>query len=250
MLREIQFQWDRLADTPPTVRAAYPYHLPPYQGLESIEITGPVTFFVGENGTGKSTLLEGIAKLCNFPSSGGETGGDEHSGEQSFPLADVLRLSWMPKINRGFFLRAETFYNFASLLDQRVDDPDFNGDPYARYGGRPMHVQSHGESFLSLFQNRFHEKGLYLLDEPEAALSVLRQLAFLRLIKQMTETRNAQFLICTHSPILLGFPGAQIYSFDTSPLSPIRYEDTEHYSVTRAFITRRKDVLRDLFAAD
>lgn len=243
-LREIQFLWDRVTDEQ---RASYPVQLPAYQGIESIEINGPVTFFVGENGTGKSTLLEAVAALCDFPTSGGEVMADEHSETETFPLQDMLRLSWMPKVRAGFFMRAETYYNFASLLDRRLKDPDFRANPYARYGGKSLHQQSHGESFLKMFETRFSEKGVYLLDEPEAALSPVRQLSFLRLMKQMADTGNAQFIICTHSPILLGYPGAEIFTFDRSPLQRAEYEETEHYAVTRYFLNNRQEVLRELF---
>ncbi|MCX7568363.1 AAA family ATPase [Tumebacillus sp. DT12] len=243
-LREIQFLWERVTDEQ---RAQYPVHLPAYQGVESMEINGAVTFFVGENGTGKSTLLEAIAALCEFPTGGGEVLADEHSVSEPFPLQDMLRLSWMPKVRTGFFMRAETYYNFASLLDERMRDPDFAADPYARYGGKSLHKQSHGESFLKMFETRFSEKGLYLLDEPEAALSPVRQLSFLRLMKQMADTGKAQFIICTHSPILLGYPGAEIFTFDRSPLQRAEYEETEHYTVTRYFLNNRQEVLRELF---
>jgi len=250
-LHEVHFLWERLAEEQ-EFRRSYPFHLPAYQGIESIRFEKPVTFFVGENGSGKSTLIEAMAALCEFPSSGGERQADEHSQVQEFPLQRILRLSWMPKINNGFFLRSETYFNFASLLDQRRRDPDFVGDPYSRYGGKSLHEQSHGESFITLFQSRFQEKrkAIYLLDEPEAALSPMRQLAFLRLMKGLTDSGRAQFIICTHSPILLGFPDAQIYTFDAAPLQPILYEETEHYAVTKYFLNQRERVLGDLFQED
>jgi predicted ATPase len=246
-LREIQFLWDRLSDKQKHI---YPANLPAYQGLERLRLDKPVTFFVGENGTGKSTLLEAIASLCGFPTSGGEPGGDELGEWERFPLADVLRLSWFPKMNRGFFLRSETYHNFGGLLERRLRDPDFDADPYERYGGRSLFEQSHGESFIKMFQSRLKEKGIYLLDEPEAALSPTRQLGFLRLLHAMAESGRAQFLICTHSPILLGYPGAEIFSFDGAPVSPVSYEETEHYAVTRYFLNNRQKVLDELFQGE
>ncbi len=245
-LRDIQFLWDRV---PSRERRGYPFHLPAYQGLERLELHQPITFFIGENGTGKSTLLEAIASLCEFPKSGGEMQAEEHSEAHDFPLDQVLRLSWMPKVRNGFFLRSETFYNFATLLERRERDIDFMGNPYGRYGGKSLHQRSHGESFLALFQNRFQERGnaIYLLDEPEAALSPMRQLTFLRVMKTLVDTKRAQFIICTHSPILLGYPGADIFSFDEAPIRKVAYEDTPHYTVTKSFMNRRDVMLRELF---
>ncbi len=163
-------------------------------------------------------------------------------------LGDYVRLSWLPKVTQGFFLRAESFYHFASHLDQVAkDDPTFI---YQGYGGKSLHHQSHGESFLSLFLNRFGGKRIYLLDEPEAALSPARQLAFLRIIHQLERRRNTQFIIATHSPILLGYPNAKIFSFDLSSIENISYEDTEHYQITKGFLNRTERYLEDLFRDD
>lgn len=249
-LREIQFKWDQI---PAERMREYPFHLPAYNGVNTIELHAPVTFFVGENGTGKSTLLEAVASLCDFPKSGGEVGAEEHSEAHEFPLDGMLRLSWMPKVKKGFFLRSETFFNFASLLDERMQRPEFRRyDPYARYGGKSLHQRSHGEAFLALFQNRFQEQGnsIYLLDEPEAALSPTRQLSFLRVMKKLADTKRAQFIICTHSPILLGYPGAEIYSFDEAPLQKIAYEQTPHYAVTKYFLNQREAMLAELFTEE
>lgn len=144
-------------------------------------------------------------------------------------------LSWMPKQTNGFFLRAESFYQFASHVDELERERPTG---FSAYGGRSLHEQSHGESFLSLFTNRFTGKGIYLLDEPEAALSPMRQLAFLYVMKDLVD-EGAQFLIATHSPILMGFPEAKILNFDASPMEEIRYEDTEHYQLTRRFLENR-----------
>lgn len=205
----------------------YPFSLPSLRQLEEIELKSSVTFFVGENGSGKSTLLEAVAHQCGFHTAGGSRNNFYEVDRADSSLGDFIRLSWMPKLTNGFFLRAESFYQFASHIDET--------DSIRNYGGRSLHEQSHGESFFSLFANRFKGKGIYLLDEPEAALSPMRQLAFLYLMKDLVE-EGAQFLIATHSPILLGFPGAKIFNFDASPLEGVRYEETEHYQLTRRFL--------------
>lgn len=210
----------------------YPFSLPSLRSLEEIELESSVTFFVGENGSGKSTLMEAIAYQCGFHTAGGSRHNFYEVDRAEASMGEYIRLSWLPKITNGFFLRAESFYQFASHIDmtERIRPTG-----YSHYGGRSLHEQSHGESFLSLFTNRLTGRGIYLLDEPEAALSPMRQLAFLYIMKDLVE-EGAQFLIATHSPILLGFPGARILNFDASPLEEIRYEDTDHYQVTRRFL--------------
>lgn len=217
----------------------YPFSIPAVRALKSLEFRSNVTFFVGENGSGKSTLLEAIAYQCGFHTAGGGRNNTTYEVEGSHAaLGDVIRLSWMPKVTNGFFMRAETFYHFASYLDTMPEG-------LHAYGGRSLHEQSHGEAFLSLFQHRFGKKAIYLLDEPEAALSPARQLALLRVIRDLEQ--EAQFIIATHSPILLGYPGAQILDFDAQPIREIRYEDTLHYIVTRRFLENRQKVLDELF---
>jgi predicted ATPase len=204
-----------------------PFTVPAIRGMDTLDFDSAVTFFVGENGSGKSTLLEAIAYQCGFNTAGGGRNNAHDVNSSQAALGEYVRLSWLPKVTQGFFLRAESFYHFASHLDQVAkDDPTFN---YQGYGGKSLHHQSHGESFLSLFLNRFGGKGIYLLDEPEAALSPARQLAFLRIIHQLERRRNTQFIIATHSPILLGYPNAKIFSFDLSSIENISYEETEHY---------------------
>ena len=227
---------------------AYPFTVPAIRSLETLDLDTPVTFFVGENGSGKSTLLEAIAYQCGFHTAGGNRNQVYEVDAAEAALGDYIRLSWRPKVTQGFFLRAESFYHFASYLDRLAgEDPDFR---YQGYGGQSLHQMSHGESFLSLFLNRFRGRGIYLLDEPEAALSPSRQLAFLRIVHQLVRTGDAQFIIATHSPLLLGYPGARIYSFDTLPVTSVRYEETEHYQITKAFLTRREKLLEDLFGED
>ncbi|MCY9540705.1 AAA family ATPase [Paenibacillus alvei] len=216
---------------------AYPFSLPLIKRMESIDFSNKVTFFVGENGSGKSTLLEAMAYQCGFNTAGGGRNNAYFVESSEAALGNFVRLSWFPKITTGFFLRAESFYEFASHIDL------IGG--YHSYGGRSLHSQSHGESFLSLFKHRFKERGIYLLDEPEAALSPARQLSLLRIIKDLSD--SSQFIIATHSPILLGYPDAQIINFDSNPISQIAYEDTDHYQITRRFLENRQIVLRHLF---
>ena len=239
-LRSVTLLRERISDF-----SVYPFSIPAIRELESLHFDSPVTFFVGENGSGKSTLLEAIAYQCGFNTASGGRSDVYEADASDAPLGNYIRLSWMPKVTQGFFLRAESFYHFASYLDRLASEvPSFR---YQAYGGRSLHEQSHGESFLSLFLNRFGGKGIYLLDEPEAALSPARQLAFLRIMHQLASGGEAQFVIATHSPILLGFPNARIFSFDAVPIAPVDYEDTDHYQITKSFLSRRDKMLEELF---
>ncbi len=156
-------------------------------------------------------------------------------------FAQSLRLSWQPKVVEGFFLRAESFYNIATYLDEVSD--------MRRYGGKSLHQQSHGESFLSLFKHRF-EQGLYVLDEPEAALSPQRQLSFLKIIHDLSTPGHAQFLIATHSPIILSYPGATLFSLDGNEIAEIDYRETKHFQITRDFLNSPERFFEHLFSAD
>lgn len=222
----------------------YPFSIPAFKGVETIEFKSNVSFFVGENGSGKSTLMEAIAYKCDFNTAGGGRNNFYEVPSSESTLGNFIRLSWKPKITNGFFLRAESFYNFASHIDRLGQlDPE----TYKAYGGKSLHEQSHGESFLSLFSNRFGKKGIYLLDEPEAALSPTRQLSLLRIIWELEQEGQSQFIIATHSPIILAYPGAQILDFDTLPVSETTYEDTSHYRITKGFMENRGLYLRKLF---
>jgi predicted ATPase len=213
----------------------FPYGLPFVRGLD-LQLDQPVTFFVGENGSGKSTLLEAIADLCGFHVGGGGKADLLYTQRDSASeLSRVLRPRFRRRPRDGFFFRAETLVNFATLLEQRREDPDFLGDPYARYGGKSLHLRSHGEAFLDVFQHRIHD-GLFLIDEPEAALSPQRQLTLLCLLRDRVRTGGAQFIIATHSPILLTFPGAAIVDFDDRTLPRIALQDTRHYQITRGML--------------
>jgi predicted ATPase len=234
-LRSIRSDRERMNGT------QFPFTIPAFRHGISLELPTPVTFFVGENGSGKSTLLEAVAEMCGFNPEGGNRDHSREVREDRSALAKALRLSWMPKMTEGFFMRAESFYNFASYLDGVSD--------FLAYGGKSLHHQSHGESFLALFQNRF-EHGLYILDEPEAALSPQRQLAFLRIIHDLATPRHAQFLIASHSPILLAYPGATLYQFDNDGICVTNYRETDHYLVTKEFLNGPERILRHLFADD
>lgn len=222
--------------------SAYPFSIPAIRTFQELKLEKAVTFFVGENGSGKSTLLEAIADKCDFHTAGGGRNNFYEVDKADSALGEYIRLSWLPKVSNGFFLRAESFYQFASHIDA-VDENGFRD-----YGGRSLHAQSHGESFLSLFTHRF--KGgdaIYLLDEPEAALSPARQLALLRILHDLTRNECCQFIIATHSPILLGFPDSDILSFDDGCISRIAYEDTDHYQITKYFLDHRERFLAEIF---
>ncbi|MEG1523667.1 MAG: AAA family ATPase [Clostridia bacterium] len=227
---------------------AYLDSIPAVQSLGSLDLSrAPVTFFVGENGSGKSTLLEAIAVASGFNPEGGSrnfhfSSADTHSGLHQY--LRLVRAATRPR--DGYFLRAESFYNVASNIDL-LDEG--SGELTASYGGRSLHQQSHGESFLSLVLNRLGGNGLYILDEPEAALSPSRQLALLTAIHRMVNARS-QLLIATHSPILSAYPNAIIYQLDETGIAPIRYEDTEQYRITRAFLDNPKRMLSMLMEDD
>jgi len=216
----------------------FPFTMPVLSSGLDLTMTTPVTFFVGENGSGKSTLLEALAWKTGFGSHGGNRDHRFPEDDEGKALGLALKLAWRQKVRDGFFLRAETFFNFASYLEGV-------GSTFRAYGGQSLNRQSHGEAFLSVFSNRF-EDGLYLLDEPEAALSPQRQLAFLGILHALTSAGSAQFIIATHSPILMAFPGATIFSFDGDTLEQVAYRDTEHYRITRDFLDAPERFLRHL----
>lgn len=242
-LKRISLKWDEVEH-----RDLYPFNIPAISSLTRLDTSHNVIFFVGENGTGKSTLLEGIAFKCGFGNRGGGKYNIFEDPDESLKLESIMSLSWMPKVNNGFFLRAETFFAFANYIDELARDSyNIGQNVYGPYGGRSLHQQSHGEAFVSLFTNRFKGKGLYLLDEPEAALSPQRQLAFLKIIRELEQAGKAQFIIATHSPILLAYPQAMIYSFDGDSVKKIEYEETEHYQLTKAFLNNKERFLEQLF---
>lgn len=226
----------------------FPFSLPAVRGLDVLDLHPAVTFLVGENGSGKSTLLEAIAVSLGFNPEGGTRNFRFGTRESHSELHRYLRLAkGVAKPRDGFFLRAESFFNVATEIE-RLDDEPSSGPPIIdSYGGKSLHEQSHGESFLTLMTHRFGGQGLYLLDEPEAALSPQRQLAVLSLLHDLVQD-GSQFVIATHSPILMAYPDAFIYHLSLDGVERIEYEETEHYRVTRDFLLhprRMLDVLLD-----
>ena len=224
----IYIRGKRLQKTPN--RNAYPFNIPAVRHLakrDSLSFDKPVTFFVGENGTGKSTLVEAIAVAMGFNAEGGSRDFSFSTKQTHSELCDYLTLVKTIAPNDGFFLRAESFYNTASYLDQN--------STLLRYGGVSFHEQSHGESFLSLVVNRFEGNGLYILDEPESALSPQRLMSLLVAIDDLVKN-NSQFIIATHSPILMAYPNAEILQFTEQGIQKVGYRDTEHYKITKQFI--------------
>jgi predicted ATPase len=220
----------------------HPFTLPVLSDGLSLEFTTPVTFFVGENGSGKSSVLEALAWANGFGLHGGNRDHQFVADAEGHALGRALKLAWQQRTTDGFFLRAETFHQFSAQLEA-------TGTEFKRYGGRSFNERSHGEAFLALFEHRF-EDGLYLLDEPEAALSPQRQLAFLRIMHNLATRRIAQFIVATHSPILLCLPGARILSFDDDRISEVDVRDTEHFQITRGFLNDPERYFRYLFADD
>jgi predicted ATPase len=229
--------------------ARYPFSLPAIRELQTLKFHPKVTYFVGENGSGKSTLLEGVAMALGFNAEGGALGEvhfatrDSHSELHSYLRTRPHRVKY------GFFLRTESFFNLATAIEEQDREEWARALPKQTidyYGGRSLHEQSHGESFLATFQHRLHGGHLVLMDEPEAALSPLRQMSFLTLLHRHVKD-GAQFVIATHSPIVLAYPGAWIYRFDERGIERVEYEETEHYQVYHDFLENREMSLRVLF---
>ena len=202
-----------------------------------LEFNSAVTFLVGENGSGKSTLIEAIAQLAGFPVCGGGKNdlANQFGPERQSELAHAMYVHFKRRPRDGYFFRAEFYAQFASLLDQRKRDPEFKADPYTRYGGQSPHTRSHGESYLDFVNHRVGD-GLYLLDEPESALSPQRQLTLMAIMAKLLKSGKTQFIIATHSPILMTFPGSKILSLDSGSIAETALEDTQHYQLTRGVL--------------
>lgn len=212
----------------------FPFSMPIFKNGLTINFTSPITFIVGENGTGKSTLLENIAYKVGFNILGGNKNHmyDDLSNRDNIKLCDEMKLSWRLKTSKGFFFRAESFFNFSSYLEDMALE---NGrSMFTSYGGKSLKKQSHGESFLSLFKNNFKE-GLFILDEPEAALSVEKQLALISIIDNLAKN-GCQFIIATHSPILITCPNSQIFEIENNLLEQKQYQDTKQFQLYKNFI--------------
>lgn len=226
----------------------YPFSLPVVRHLEQIDLHPHVSFFVGENGSGKSTLLEAIAVSLGFNAEGGSKNFSFGTRRSHSELHEYLRIAkGLRRPRDGYFLRAESFFNVATEIEEMDKIPCPAPPIINSYGGRSLHEQSHGESFMALMMERFGGRGLYILDEPEAALSPQRQLATLARMRDLVE-ENSQFIIATHSPILMAYPDATIFHCGKDGIEEIAYQDTEHYRVTRDFLMDPQRMLDQLFA--
>ena len=218
--------------------------------MERLDITKRVTFLVGENGIGKSTLIEAIAVNLGFNPEGGTIHFSFSTEDSHSELHKYLRVQKGMGIRKdGFFLRAESFYNVASNIDQMDRIPAPGPRVIESYGGVSLHKQSHGESFMALVANRFRGNGLYILDEPEAALSPTRMLELMCRIR-MLERDNSQFIISTHSPILMAYPGAQILYLTQEGIRNVSFQETEHYQITKQFLNAPEQMFKYLFAEE
>ena len=230
-IRQITIDWNKID------KYSYLRDIKAISGLDSLEFTQPVTFFVGENGSGKSTLLEAVAVTYGFNPEGGTRNYNFSTYNSHSELHEAIRLSkGYRKAQDGYFLRAESFYNVATQEEAYADE---------RHPSERYHEKSHGESFLAIAQKRLHPNGIYIFDEPEAALSPQRQLTLLMEIYNCVR-EGSQFIIVTHSPILLSIPSAEILTFDDGPLHPCSYEETDSYQITKMFIDNRKQILQRL----
>jgi len=240
-LREIRFQRERVANF-----GVYPFSMPLLRDFDVLSLNPGMTIFVGENGSGKSSLLEAIAVAAGMNAEGGSQNARFETRNTHSELHEYLKLvRGVRRPRDSYFLRAEAHYALSSYID---DLDDLSGDPKQRfrpYGGESLHQMSHGESFWAVLEHRFGKEGLYLLDEPESALSPTRQLAALGRMHALAAA-GAQFIVATHSPILMAFPEATIYHFGDGPLRQVAYEDTEHHQVYSDFFHRREAMLKAL----
>lgn len=242
-LRAVSLRRDQVPDL-----GEYPFSVPAIAALDGLTFHAKVTFLVGENGSGKSTLIEALAVACGFNPEGGSQNYRFATRPSESQLHQYLRVvRGVRRPRTGYFLRAESLFNAATYLES---DPLLRQDMFDSFGGRSPHEQSHGESFLALASHRFGPNGLYLLDEPEAALSPQRQLALLQIIHQLVKDGSSQFVVATHSPMLLAYPEARIYHLSAEGIAEVEYEQTEHYALTRDFLNNRERYLKRLFDDD
>lgn len=228
-IRSLRIDWEQISPY------SYLRDIEAISELDSLDFRKRITFFVGENGSGKSTLLEALAIAYGFNPEGGTLNYNFSTYDSHSELCDAVRIiRGVRRPQWGYFLRAESFYNVATAEEVK----------YERGG---LHCRSHGESFLHIAQNHFQANGLFLLDEPEAALSPQRQMTLLMEIAECAKA-GAQFIIASHSPILLGMPGTEILSFDDGSIHPVEYEDTESYRITKLFINNRRQVFNQMFS--
>lgn len=228
----------------------YPYNLPPIHKFHSLPLHPKVTYIIGENGMGKSTLLEAIAVAWGFNPEGGSMNFSFSTYSSHSDLHRFLRLvRGVRKPRDGFFFRAESYYNLASNIEELDREPCTEPPIIQSFGGRSLHEQSHGESFFATFMHRLRGNGLYVMDEPEAALSPFRQMSMLSRIHELVKNRS-QFIISTHSPILMSYPDAVIYQLSSSGMEQVRLEETDHYTLTRQFLNNRSKMLEELFRED
>ncbi len=249
----------RQTDSTPFVRALYlvqervqhtdkyPFTLPAVKALVSeVELHPNVTFFIGENGSGKSTLLEAIAVAAGFNAEGGSRNFRFSTRASESELHSWIRLvRGVRRPRDGFFLRAESYFNVGTEIERLDAEPSMAPPILPAFGGTSLHEQSHGESFFALLRHRFRGNGLYILDEPEAALSPARQLAFLARLDELVRL-GSQFIVATHSPIIMGYPKARLLALSDRGIDAVQYEDTDHYRITRDFLNRRERVLDEL----
>jgi predicted ATPase len=220
----------------------YPFGLPVVKGIREFELHNDVTFLIGENGSGKSTLVEAIAVSAGFNPEGGTRNFNFATAETHSRLFEDLRITrGAHREKDGFFMRAESYYNVSTEID-RIGD-----GIHRSYGGKSLHKRSHGESFLATFTHRLGGNGLYIFDEPESALSLQSVFALMVRMKELL-TRNSQFIIATHSPVLLAFPGAEIWQVGEDGLEKVEYEQTQQYSLTRYFLNNYEGVIRELLS--
>lgn len=268
----IHLQSVSLGTVLPEQAAVFPFNVPVIKALDTVRFTAPVTFLVGENGSGKSTFMEAVASAAGSIAVGSTELDTDKSLESTRKLAKVLKLAWSKKTRKGLFLRAEDYFGYARRLARireeleqelrEIEEEYKDRSAYAQGLAKMAHIgqlhelrtkydgdldeRSHGESFFTFFKARFVPDGLYLLDEPEAPLSPLRQLGFLSMVKDMVERQRAQFIIATHSPILMAFPGAEILLFEAGHIRTVPYAELEHVTLTRDFLNNPDAYLRHL----